>query len=574
MSSGIRDFPEGVKRAHSHLQKTPSFQKGEIPVKKLAVLFLAVLLLSTTASAAPVSEAADTDIPSITAERLYGSMYHIHCENVKGASEVQIPTWTEINGQDDVMWYAASQADDGSWSALINTSRHGGGRMVSHVYADGAIIGGVSYTAPVPDGPAVLAIPRMFSVYTLLISNLPDAAKVQVPIWSTAYGQDDIVWYDAVSEGNGIWSVAVRTADHGGGSLTCHIYGDGQMLGSAAFAVPAADPLISTELLSGTRYSVIVRNLWGAEKVQVPTWGLQNGQDDIIWYTAKQTAPGTWQADINAASHDPGTVISHVYADRRAVSGSTTITRDYLTIRNTASSSSTPDLSKSRSRINFGLGREKTAAGQPADAVFYSQRYGKYDADFIGPASGNSIRLTFDEGYENGYTASILDTLKEKNVRAVFFVTAHYVQANPDLVRRMIAEGHEVGSHSVSHPIFPNLSNSQALKEVMDLHRMLQREFGYDMRLFRFPTGAFCERDLALLQALGYRSVFWSFGYRDWDPDKQPGSRAAMQKLTQALHPGAIYLLHAVSRDNAAVLGSFIDLCRQRGYTVAPYDCR
>lgn len=560
-------------------------------MKKLTALLLAVLLVFSAAAfaaaepadsiqepaadpqpSAPVlTEDAVSEEPAVYAQPLYGSLYQVVVTNAQDASRVQIPTWSELNGQDDLVWYDAVRNTDGSWSFVVNTANHGGRVMISHAYADGQFAGAVTYTASVPDHPGVLLIPRISSVYTLLISNVPDADSVKVPVWTTDLKQEDISWYDAHNDGNGIWSVQFNAARHAGGSMTCHIYGDDKLLGSAVFSLPQTVPAVRTELLNGTRYRVVIENLWGAQNVQVPTWGIRKGQDDIIWYTAYQAAPGTWHADINAAIHDEGTVDSHIYADGRCVNASAQASRSYLTIQAGGSQSATPNLALSRTFTPWGPGGPTDAHGRSLSAMQYNDKYGKYDADFIGPDE-NKIYLTFDEGYENGYTGKILDVLKAKNVKAVFFVTHYYVKTNPDLIRRMIDEGHQVGSHSMSHPSFPKISTEQAIEEVVQLHRILQSQFGYNMTLFRFPAGEFCERDLALLQALGYRSVFWSHAYKDWDPALQIGYSAALQTVTKGMHPGAIYLLHAVSKDNANILGDFIDRCRQRGYTLAPYD--
>lgn len=221
----------------------------------------------------------------------------------------------------------------------------------------------------------------------------------------------------------------------------------------------------------------------------------------------------------------------------------------------------------------WGPGTDKNDKGQPFGALDYQNKYGKYDADFIRleDESAGKIYLTFDEGYENGYTASILDTLKEKNTPAVFFITYSYATANPELVQRMIDEGHIVGNHSYKHPCFPDISLERAQEEVMFLHNYIKETFNYEMTLFRFPEGAFSEQMLGLLQQLNYRCVFWSFAYKDWDVNAQIGASAAYEKVTANAHDGAVFLLHAVSKDNAEILGSVIDNFREKGYELAAY---
>ena len=216
---------------------------------------------------------------------------------------------------------------------------------------------------------------------------------------------------------------------------------------------------------------------------------------------------------------------------------------------------------------SWGQGTMFDDKNRPQGAVKAQQTYGKYNAWFIAEESP-VIYLTIDEGYENGYTAQILDTLKDKKCPAVFFVTMDYVKQHPDLIRRMIDEGHVVGNHSVTHPAkgLPSQSIDTQAEELMALHRYMQEQFDYDMYLFRYPAGIYSEQSLALVQQLGYRSVFWSFAYRDWVTDDQPEPTAALQKITKRLHPGAIYLLHAVSATNAEIMGDFIDGVRAQGY--------
>ncbi len=216
---------------------------------------------------------------------------------------------------------------------------------------------------------------------------------------------------------------------------------------------------------------------------------------------------------------------------------------------------------------SWGQGVRTDDKNRPQGALDGQQTYGQYNAWFIAEDSP-TIYLTIDEGYENGYTSQILDVLKEKQCPAVFFVTMDYVKQNPDLIRRMIDEGHVVGNHSVTHPAkgLPSQSIDTQAEELMALHRYVQETFNYDMYLFRYPAGIYSEQSLALVQQLGYRSVFWSFAYRDWVTDDQPEPTAALQKVTERLHPGAIYLLHAVSATNTQIMGDFIDAARQQGY--------
>lgn len=217
---------------------------------------------------------------------------------------------------------------------------------------------------------------------------------------------------------------------------------------------------------------------------------------------------------------------------------------------------------------SWGLGSHTDADNRPNDAVSAQQKYGDYHALFIGENT-KTIYLTFDEGYEYGYTESILDTLKEKGVHAVFFVTEPYAKAEPALVQRMIDEGHVVGNHSVTHPSagIPSLTVEQQQEEVMGNHQYIKDTFGYEMNLFRYPAGKFSEQSLAVVNNCGYESVFWSFAYLDYDVDNQPDQAESLQKMKNKMHPGAIYLLHAESATNAAVLGDLIDAAQTQGYS-------
>lgn len=221
--------------------------------------------------------------------------------------------------------------------------------------------------------------------------------------------------------------------------------------------------------------------------------------------------------------------------------------------------------------IPYGPGTAKN--GDPAPYAPPAQdKYGKYDAHFI-EYDKDVIYLTFDCGYEYSVdgqplTGLILDTLKEKDVKAVFFVTMSYVKNNPDLVQRMIDEGHEVGNHSADHHSMPSLTIDEMVEEIMALHDYVQEHFGYRMHLFRPPSGEFSIRSLAVTQSLGYKTVHWSFAYADWDTSKQPEPGAALEKILSCHHDGAIYLLHAVSETNASVLADVIDGLRDKGYTL------
>ncbi len=226
----------------------------------------------------------------------------------------------------------------------------------------------------------------------------------------------------------------------------------------------------------------------------------------------------------------------------------------------------------------IGYGPGNTSEGKrPQYAIWDQQKHEKYGANFIAPDNGK-VYLTFDCGYEytatdengNKYrvTERILDVLKEKNVKAVFFITMPYAKEQPDLVRRMIDEGHAVGNHSNTHPVMPDCSIDKMVWEIQSLHDYVKETFGYEMHLFRFPTGEYSTRSLAVVQTLGYKTVHWSFAYGDYNTDKQPSVESAYETVTSRHHSGAIYLLHAISTSNAAILGDAIDFFIDRGYTL------
>ena len=156
--------------------------------------------------------------------------------------------------------------------------------------------------------------------------------------------------------------------------------------------------------------------------------------------------------------------------------------------------------------------------------------------------------------------------LKEKQVSAIFFVTYDFAKDNPDLIRRMIDEGHTVGNHTYRHYTMDEVSEEVAREEVMFLHDYIQKEYDYSMTLFRFPKGEFSEQALGIVNELGYKSVFWSFAYADWDTQNQVDETKAFTTICESTHPGEILLLHAVSQTNADILPKVIDDIRQQGY--------
>lgn len=217
--------------------------------------------------------------------------------------------------------------------------------------------------------------------------------------------------------------------------------------------------------------------------------------------------------------------------------------------------------------VGYGQGKCCDAQNRPVDAVSFQSEHADVGAYALTPDE-HRIVLTFDQGYENGFTDEILDVLKEKQVSAIFFLTGDYAQRESELVKRMLAEGHCLGNHGMKHAAAPTLSEEALQHELMDLHQYVQEHYDYTMQYFRPPCGEYDEQVLQTVQALGYQTVFWSVAYVDWNPDAQPEPTAALQTLTDAAHGGAIYLLHSVSETNAAILGELIDALRDKGYTL------
>ena len=196
-----------------------------------------------------------------------------------------------------------------------------------------------------------------------------------------------------------------------------------------------------------------------------------------------------------------------------------------------------------------------------------------YDAFYRAGNEKKVIYLTFDAGYENGNVEKILDTLKEKGVPAAFFVLDHIILKNTDIVVRMSDEGHLVCNHTKNHKDLSKLSREQIIDDLTDLERIYRQKCEKEMsKFFRFPEGRYSESALATVQSLGYKTVFWSFGYADWDNNAQPDAKRAIEKILGATHPGEIVLLHPTSSTNAEILPVLIDRWREMGYTFGKLD--
>lgn len=207
--------------------------------------------------------------------------------------------------------------------------------------------------------------------------------------------------------------------------------------------------------------------------------------------------------------------------------------------------------------------------GQPPVGNVSSETLSQYDAAFVGDTTQKTIYLTFDAGYENGYTPAILDTLKQHGVTATFFVVGNYLETAPELIQRMVAEGHTVGNHTYHHPDMSRIADKASFqKELTALEEKYRAITGQELpKLYRPPQGKFSEQNLMQAKELGYRTYFWSLAYVDWYVDKQPTREEAMTKLTERIHNGAIVLLHSTSKTNSEVLSDVIAAWKAAGYT-------
>lgn len=196
----------------------------------------------------------------------------------------------------------------------------------------------------------------------------------------------------------------------------------------------------------------------------------------------------------------------------------------------------------------------------------------KYNGMAMGNSEQKYIYVTFDLGYEAGYTESILDTLKQNNVPATFFITAHYVNSASDIVKRMIDDGHIIGNHTVNHKSMPRLSEEELTKELMNLHTAIYEKFGFEMRYMRPPKGEYSEKSLSITTKLGYVPVMWSFAYADWDEAKQPDKQDGIDKIINNVHNGEIMLLHATSKTNMEILDTVIKQIKNMGYEFKSLD--
>ena len=213
-------------------------------------------------------------------------------------------------------------------------------------------------------------------------------------------------------------------------------------------------------------------------------------------------------------------------------------------------------------------------AGAAPSGPTSSEKLKQYDAVFVGDPETPVLYLTFDAGYENGCTEKILDTLKKHDVKAAFFLVGNYLQKNADLVRRMVDEGHIVGNHTMHHPDMSAITDKEAFqKELSGLEELFREITGKELpKYYRPPQGIYSEENLKLAKELGYKTVFWSLAYKDWDNNKQPTAEYALGKLLPRSHNGAVILLHSTSQTNAEVLDQLLTQWKAKGYRFETID--
>ena len=207
--------------------------------------------------------------------------------------------------------------------------------------------------------------------------------------------------------------------------------------------------------------------------------------------------------------------------------------------------------------------------GQTPSGPASQKQLQQYDAVYVGDTSRKVLYLTFDAGYENGCTEKILDVLKQHQVPAAFFLVGNYIEKNADLVRRMVDEGHIVANHTMHHYDMSKLSDKAAFaKELSDLETLFKATTGKDLpKYYRPPQGVYSQENLEMARDLGYRTVFWSLAYADWNNDDQPTKEEAFSKLLPRIHNGAVVLLHSTSKTNAAILDELLTEWKNMGYS-------
>lgn len=221
---------------------------------------------------------------------------------------------------------------------------------------------------------------------------------------------------------------------------------------------------------------------------------------------------------------------------------------------------------------NWGLGFPEEGKKPVGNAT--SDQLKQYNASYVSDTEDKVIYLTFDAGYENGNTEPILDALKKHGAPAAFFLVGNYMETSPELVKRMVAEGHIVGNHTFHHPDMSKLSTKEAFeKELTDLETLYEATTGQPMKkYYRPPQGKYSESNLQMAKDMGYHTFFWSLAYMDWYEDKQPTKEEAFKKLLGRIHPGAIVLLHSTSKTNGQILDELLGKWEEMGYRFGSLD--
>lgn len=219
---------------------------------------------------------------------------------------------------------------------------------------------------------------------------------------------------------------------------------------------------------------------------------------------------------------------------------------------------------------NWGLSFQEDGQPPVANATF--EELAQYDAYYAQDTDEKVLYLTFDVGYENGNTPSILDALKNHKISATFFVVGTYIESEPGLVKRMVEEGHIVGNHTWHHPDMSQIASIDSFrKELEDVEAAFKETTGQKMtRFYRPPQGKYSESNLKMAKELGYKTFFWSLAYVDWLDDDQPTKEEAFAKLLGRIHPGAIVLLHSTSRTNGEILDELLTKWKEMGYQIRP----
>lgn len=221
---------------------------------------------------------------------------------------------------------------------------------------------------------------------------------------------------------------------------------------------------------------------------------------------------------------------------------------------------------------NWGLSFQETGKPPVANASMdYLQKFNAYYAE---DTDKKELFLTFDAGYENGHTAKILDTLKKHHVKATFFVVGNFIETSPDLVKRMVKEGHLVGNHTFTHPDMSEIATEEAFRqELAKLEDLYEKTTGKKMKkYYRPPQGKYSESNLKMAKKMGYHTIFWSLAYVDWYESDQPTREEALEKMVPRIHPGAIVLLHSTSATNAQVLDELLTKWEDKGYSFKRVD--